>query len=240
MPTQAYKEIGADIVTGAETGVSAEEQQSTGINVGDVERRRSIFAGALLVALVFLKLDLRSKLGLLLGGMLIQRGVTGRCGVYRRLRLNTAGADSSAHGLKFEKVIRVERPARELFGFWRHLENLPRIMPHLESVQEKSERVSHWIVKGPAGKRLEWDAEIISEHPGEMIAWQSLPGAAVQNAGTVRFKAVDGATEVKVAMQYSPPGGGLGAAVSALLGHSPEKELEEDLNRFKLMMEQRV
>lgn len=238
--TEAYKEVGADLVTGAEAGMSAEEQRmQSRINVGYSERKRSIYIGGLLVALIFLRMSLREKLGLLLGALLIQRGLTGSCAVYRRFGISTARPTELA-GLKVEKVIRVERPARELFGFWRHLENLPRIMPHLESVQEKSERLSHWVVKGPAGKRLEWDAEIISEHPGEMIAWKSLPGAEVQSAGSVRFKAVDGATEVKVAMQYQPPGGQFGEAIASFLGQSPEQQLEDDLRRFKEMMEQRA
>ena len=237
--TEAYKEVGADIVTGAEVGISAEEQQQSAINVGELERKRSIFAGVLLISAVFLKMSLRTKLALILGGLLIQRGVTGKCGVYRRLGMNTASGPEP-RGVRFEKMIRIERPARELFGFWRHLENLPRFMAHLDSVQEKSERISHWVVKGPVGQRLEWDAEIIGEHPGEMIAWQSLPGTEVQNAGSVRFKPVDGATEVKVAIQYHPPGGSFGAAIASLLGQSPEQQLEEDLRRFKQMMEQRA
>lgn len=238
MPTSAYKEVGADIVTGAESGgPSAEEQQiQSHINVGWSERRGSVIAGAILIAAVFFRMSWRGKLALLLGGFLVQRGVTGHCAVYQRLGLNTA-VRGGGRGLHVEKTIRVERPAQELFGFWRHLENLPQIMPHLESVQEKGERLSHWVVKGPAGQRVEWDAQIIREHPGQMIAWQSLPGAEVENAGSVWFKPMDGATEVKVAMQYNPPGGELGAAVASLLGESPEQQLEDDLRRFKEMME---
>ena len=112
-------------------------------------------------------------------------------------------------------------------------------MPHIEAVEETSARRSHWTVKGPAGTSVEWDAEIISEHEGQMISWQSLPGSQVENAGSVWFEPAgdDSGTDVKVALQYHPPAGVLGAAVARMFGEAPEQQLEEDLSRFKELME---
>jgi uncharacterized membrane protein len=93
--------------------------------------------------------------------------------------------------------------------------------------------------KGPAGTRIEWDAEIINEHSNELIAWRSLPGSDVDHAGSVRFEPATGerGTTVKVEMRYEPPAGMLGATVARLLGQSPGKQVKIDLLRFKQLME---
>lgn len=211
-----------------------------GVNVSESERVGSFFGGLALLIAGLMRGRFLGRVLAVLGGYLAYRGMTGRCALYRYLEINHAAERPGVPdnvGINVEKTIRVERPAPELFAFWRKLENLPRIMPHIESVQETGINRSHWVVRGPAGSHLEWDAEIITEHPGEMIAWQSLPGAEVQNAGSVWFKPVNGATEVKVALQYNPPAGSLGAAVASLLGESPEQQLEQDLGRFKQLSE---
>src|SRR5690349_1073279 len=102
-----------------------------------------------------------------------------------------AGADqkSALHDSSaVEQCITIDASPEELYQFWRNFENLPRFMEHLKSVQCADETHSHWVVKAPAGKDVEWDAEIINDEPGRLIAWQSLPGAEVVNAGTVRFE----------------------------------------------------
>jgi uncharacterized membrane protein len=145
-------------------------------------------------------------------------------------------------GLHIEKTIVINRPPAELFSFWRRLENLPRFMVHLESVTERGDGVSHWVMKTDQGKHLEWDARIIEEKPNEMISWQSLEDADVDNAGSVWFTPVPGAqgTMVRLKMRYNPPGGKLGAAVAKLTGHSAEEQISEDLNRFKDLMEKQA
>ncbi|HWI14268.1 MAG TPA: SRPBCC family protein, partial [Burkholderiales bacterium] len=112
-------------------------------------------------------------------------------------------------------------------------------MHHLESVQVLDEQRSHWIAKGPAGKRVEWDAEITAERPGEMIAWRSMEGADVYNAGTVEFEArpAGRGTIVRVELEYRPPGGIAGTAFAMLFNRSPEQQIYDDLRRFKQIME---
>jgi uncharacterized membrane protein len=178
-----------------------------------------------------------------LGGFLIYRGATGRCPGYQTLGIDTAGGTdgrgvSGDAGIKIEKEILISRPPIELYQFWRRLENLPEIMPHLDSVTEDGAR-SHWVVRGPAGHRIEWDAEVINDHPGALIAWQSLPGAEVHSAGTVHFEPVEdgNATRLRLKLEYLPPAGKAGALVARLFGSAPDQLLESDLALFKEKME---
>src|SRR5947207_2715340 len=90
------------------------------------------------------------------------------------------------------KVITINRPAQQLYAFWRKLDNLPRVMRNLESVRIIDERRSHWVAFGPGGKKVQWEAEITGDRPNELIAWQSLPGADVENYGSVRFDPASG------------------------------------------------
>lgn len=107
-------------------------------------------------------------------------------------------------------------------------------MRHVKSVEQLGGNRSHWIVAGPAGPTVEWDAEIINEEKGRFIAWQSLPGATVGSAGSVWFEpAAGGGARVKVAFEYDPPAGSLGVAVAELFGNSPAADHAEDLHRFK-------
>jgi uncharacterized membrane protein len=112
-------------------------------------------------------------------------------------------------------------------------------MRHLRSVTELPSGNSHWVAQGPAGTTITWDAEIVTDNPGECIAWKSLNGAAVQHAGSVRFQPAPGGrgTEVHVELAYDPPAGALGVAVAKLLGEEPDLQIREDLRRFKQSME---
>lgn len=141
--------------------------------------------------------------------------------------------------LSTRQAITINRPREEIYGFWRNFENLPRFMYHLESVRVLEDNRSHWVAKGPGGKTVEWDAEIVEETPNESISWRSLEGADVDNAGTVRFETAPGGrgTIIRVDLEYRPPAGRLGAMVAKLLGRSPEKQVKMDLLRLKQMME---
>jgi uncharacterized membrane protein len=141
--------------------------------------------------------------------------------------------------VRVEKVVAIDRSPDELYRFWRQLENLPRFMRHLESVRQVGQNRSHWRAKGPAGTSVEWEAEIVDERPGELISWRSLPGADIENAGSVRFERAPGGrgTFVRVKMEYHPPGGFFGASVAKLLGEEPEIQVQRDLYRFKQVIE---
>lgn len=219
----------------------------SGVNVGTLERALSGLAG---VALIGYGMRRRSVRPLLvpIGTSLIARAVSGRCPVNRALGRNTAirerrsspvASVGRGQGIKLEESIVVERTPDDLFSFWRNFENLPRIMRHLESVTRIDPRRSHWVAKAPAGMHVEWDAEIHNEIENELIAWRSLPGSEVNNAGSVHFAPIDdgGRTEVRVVLSYEPPAGRLGAAVAKLFGEEPSQQIADDLRRFKDVME---
>jgi uncharacterized membrane protein len=218
---------------------------SSHTNVGDTERWLSLLGGG---ALILFGLSRRSLGGLALagvGGSLLWRGATGHCSLYQSLGINTAGPRGrhtsipAGHGIKFEESITVHRPAEELFRFWRDLQNLGRFMNHLESVRNEGHKRSHWVARGPLGTRVEWDAEIITEKPNELIGWRSVDGSEVDTAGSVHFHDLGHGrgSEVRVSLKYDPPAGKVGAAIARLFGANPESEIREDLHRFKQFME---
>ncbi len=215
------------------------------INVGSAERRAFAIGGG---TLAVYGLTRRSKGGLLLsvlGAGMLYRGTTGHCNVYEAIGVSTAtsGEDASrsdvARDVHMEKSITINKPPDELYRFWREFRNLPRFMKHLESVTTLDSGRSHWVAKGPAGERIEWDAEIYNEKENELISWRSLPGSEFINAGTVRFERAAGGrgTVVRVTMNFNVSGGRVTAALARLVGQSPEQLVGEDLRRLKQILE---
>ncbi|HEX8774887.1 MAG TPA: SRPBCC family protein [Pyrinomonadaceae bacterium] len=155
----------------------------------------------------------------------------------RQLSTGDSANEGGANQVKQSMII--NRSPEEVYGFWRRLENLPRFMRHLESVQETGTGRSHWVAKAPAGSSVEWDAEITEDRPNELIAWRSLEGADVDNSGSVRFEPATGGrgTVVHVEMEYNPPGGVLGALVAKLFGEEPGQQAQESLRTLKQVME---
>ena len=150
-----------------------------------------------------------------------------------------ARARARATPIAVTKAVTINRAVDEVYAFWRGFENLPRFMTHLESVEATGERTSRWRARAPAGRTVEWDAETVEDRPGEVIAWRSLPGADVENTGSVRFRSAPGdrGTEVVVELEYAPPAGKLGATVAKLLGEEPSTQLADDLRRLKQVLE---
>lgn len=141
-------------------------------------------------------------------------------------------------GIHAKRAIVINRPAAELYAFWRNFENLPCFMRHLESVSVGDSR-SHWVAKAPLGGTVEWDAEIIEERQNQLIAWRSVEGSDVQIAGSVRFEPAIGGrgTIVRVNMQVKPPGGKIVAKLARFFAETPDKQTGDDLRRFKQLME---
>ena len=218
--------------------------KASGINIGTTERIVSALGGAALFGAGLKQRSAATPFLLLVGGLLAARGITGHCDAYEKLNVNTATPDEiygvpDSTGFHVEDSIEIRRSPAQVYAYWRQLKNLPKFMPHLKSVEETGPRTSHWVVRGPAGGSVSWDAEIINEHPGELIAWQTLPGAQVQSAGTVRFEALnDGRnTRVTVNLKYSPPARSLGALAARIFGQAPEQQLRSDLARFQQLLE---
>ena len=158
-----------------------------------------------------------------------------RDGTRRPLMPTLAGG----RGLRVERAVTVLRPREELYTHWRDLARLPELMPHLESVTPLDAIRSRWVARGPAETRLTWEADIVADEPGHLIAWRSVEGADVDNAGSIRFTPApaDRGTEVRVLLSYAPPAGRTGAAVAAVLGRGADRQVREDLRRFKQRME---
>lgn len=214
------------------------------VNVGEIERLASAIAGG---ALAVYGLRNRSAGGLCLtlaGTALLHRGVTGHCNTYQLLGITTNETTATdevapvARDVHVENAIVIDKSPEELFSFWRRFENLPRFMKHLKSVSCAGLNRSHWVAEGPGGKLVEWDAEIYNEKPNEMIAWRSLEGADIVNAGSVRFKSLGGrGTEVRVVLNYNVPGGKVSALLAKLFGREPGQMIADDLRRLKQILE---
>lgn len=157
---------------------------------------------------------------------------------WNRKRAKANGATAEINGIRVEKSVIINRDRADLYHFWRNFRNLPRFMNHLEEVRVLSATLSHWVAKAPVGTKVEWDAEVTHDQENELIAWRSLEGATVANAGSVRFlHFADHETEVRVSLEYAPPGGWLGAFIATLFGENPEQQITQDLVQFKHMME---
>jgi len=235
----------ADDVSGHSNGTEPPQAQSqTWLrNVGEGERFGSMLAGVGLIAAGFAR---RGYGGIILGALgtaLIARGVSGHCALYQSLGVSGAKSDKPGVpdnvGISLERSVVIRRPREEVYGFWHHFPNLTGVMKHVERVELLDERRSHWVVQTPWGRRMEWDAVIINEHPNEMIAWESLPGGKPENAGSVRFEPEPHGlgTVVTVKLEYNPPGGLLGRLTGMLFGEEAGKEIEEDLAQLKKRME---
>ena len=198
------------------------------------ERWASLIGGGALVLMALKDRSLRGALMAVAGSGLIYQGVTKQSTVQQAQE--AIGMNQS---IKVERTVTINKPADELYRYWRNFENLPHFMKHLQSVTIYNDKRSHWIASAPLGNSVEWDAEIINERENELIAWASVEGADIENSGFVRFTPAlaNRGTEVKVVLEYNPPGGGLAAAFAKLFGEEPKQQISDDLGRFKQIME---
>jgi len=202
--------------------------------------QQRLIGGAAGGALVLLGLRKKGVLGLgiaAVGGYLAYRAATGNDPVMKAAGLG--GGQVSSKPIFVEHSVVIERPPQQVYDYWRKLDNLPQIMSHLEEVTQLDAKRSRWVAKAPLGTHVEWEAEIVNDKPGERIGWHSLPGATVDNAGSVQFEGLPGgnSTRVHVALSYRPPAGPLGAAVAKLFGEEPSQQIAEDLQKFKQSFE---
>ena len=146
---------------------------------------------------------------------------------------------AGGRGLRVERTVTIMRSADDLYRCWRDLSRLPELMPFLESVTPIDQSRSRWTARGPLDLPVTWEAEIVADEPGRLLAWRSTPDADVDNAGSVRFTPAphDRGTEVKVLMSYAPPAGKAADVVATLFGRGGDREVRESLRRFKQRME---
>jgi uncharacterized membrane protein len=96
---------------------------------------------------------------------------------------------------------------------------------------------SHWKVKGPLGKSVQFEAKTTQMDPGRGIDWNTIEGD-VMTSGEARFEEVaPGCTRIDVTMNYSdPPGGAVAEAVANVPSNS-ERNLREDLQNSAKIVE---
>lgn len=187
-------------------------------------------AGATLIANGVRRRTRGSFAGNLVGVALIARAL-GTPGGARYTRVAGRAA------VTVRKTLHLRAPVDQVFALWSDPEKFPRFMTHVLGVRRAGERRYQWTVTGPLGASVSWDSEVTELEPERLIAWRSVDGSGVQNTGRVTFTAKDGGTEVQIQLTYCPPGGLLGHALATLFGVGPKKQLDEDLLRFKSLLE---
>jgi uncharacterized membrane protein len=245
MPGTLLK-VAAKSAAGPGSGLAraADYAPRTPTNVSDAERVVSLGVGGALLynAACGKHLGLLSGLA---GGYLLYRAATGHCPGYQALGLSFAGgtgpntAVAADAGVKVEHGVTVNAPVEEVYRRWRDFERLPDFMSHLREVKVHPDGKSTWTAKGPAGLTVQWDAEVVTDTPNQVIAWRSLPGSDVDTAGSVHFRMAPGGrgTEVRVSLKFDPPGGKFGSFVARLFGENPRQQVRDDLARFKQLVE---
>jgi uncharacterized membrane protein len=137
------------------------------------------------------------------------------------------------------RTVTINKPRSEIYAFWRDFRNLARFMENIESVTPGDGRRSHWVVKAPGGRDVEWDSEITEDEPDRLIAWESVEGADIKNAGRIEFSdaAPGRGTMVTATIVYDPPGGDIGKLFAKLFQKEPKVQARRDLRRFKQLLE---
>jgi uncharacterized membrane protein len=135
-------------------------------------------------------------------------------------------------------LIRLNAPVDQVFRLWASYQNFPHFMSNVREVKDLGDGRSHWIVSGPAGTSVEWDAVITSYVPNKVLAWRTEPNSLVQHAGIIHFLGnPDGSTTMNIRLSYNPAVGGLGYIVASLFGADPKSQIDDDLVRMKSFIE---
>jgi uncharacterized membrane protein len=170
------------------------------------------------------------------GLALLARGLANRPAARRHV--GAAGGLAGPGAVDVQKTINVNAPRGLVFDFFTDWAHFPLFMSNVREVRPHAGTRSHWVVAGPLGVNVEWEAELTRVLPPRLVAWRSLPGSTVDNAGVIRFDPnPDGSTRVDIKLSYHPPGGALGHAVAKLFGADPKSEMDADLARAKTLIE---
>ncbi|MEG3177146.1 SRPBCC family protein [Sphingomonas sp. RB3P16] len=136
------------------------------------------------------------------------------------------------------RAVTINRPRAELYAYFRDFANLPTFMDNIERVDVHDATRSHWVVKAPGGRTVEWDSAITDEVEGEYFVWASQPGADIENSGRIEFRDAGArGTVVTASLIYDPPGGVVGKLIAKLFQREPAIQARRDLRRFKQLME---
>src|SRR5215208_380433 len=138
---------------------------------------------------------------------------------------------------RVRESIEVRAPLEDVFSYWSNFENFSDYMANIEEVRMTGQDTSHWKVKGPLGKSVEFDARTTEIDPSWGIGWNTVEGE-VMTSGEARFEEVSpGRTRIDVTMNYADPPGGKVGEVAANVLSNPERMLREDLENFARIVE---
>ena len=136
------------------------------------------------------------------------------------------------------RAVTINRPVAELYAYWRDFSNLASFMENVVSIETLDAKRSHWVVKAPAGRTVEWNAVVTEEAENSFIAWASEEGADVPNSGRIDFRDAGArGTVVTATIMYDPPLGVVGKVIAKLFQREPAIQARRDLRRFKQLME---
>jgi uncharacterized membrane protein len=210
--------------------------KESGRNVGFTERLVSVFLGGVILSKA-LKNPFKPKFWY--GAYLTYRGFTGKCLIYDQMDIDAR----KAHSVNIRGEFVIDKPAREVYNFWRNLNNIPASINHLLDVEMIDENLSKWK-SNALGKffPINWEAEIVKDEPGRLIGWRAVKGSMLPHVGRVGFEeTADGlATKLHVILSYRPPVGGLGIGLSRILNPVFEEILKNEVNTFKHAIESKV
>ena len=215
------------------------------VNVGEVERAVSgVLGGTLLLLGLGRPRSLGAAAMMVAGGDLLYRSVSGHCHLYQALGVNTAEAgqerqaEASAAEAEVRRAITVGKPADELYRLWLEPGTLPLVMAPFAEVTVDGEQ-TRWVVDGPLGRSFEWQTHVKEDRPGRFLRWEPAEGSPLRQEGSVEFRTAPGdrGSEVELQLRFEPPGGGLGQAITKLLGFVPRALVDKALHRFKSLAE---
>jgi uncharacterized membrane protein len=150
----------------------------------------------------------------------------------------TAAKDVDGDRALLAESVTINRPAQDLYEFWRHPENLVQVMENIVSIEPLGPDRSRWTVKAPGGNVVSWESVVTKDVPDREIYWQSAEGADVANSGRIEFQeAGERGTIVRAVIAYDPPGGTVGQLIAKLFQREPRIQTRRDLHRFKQLME---
>jgi len=166
--------------------------------------------------------------------LLVIGGVGGAVIVAVKLRVHEKlpVGGTSARTLEASKEVNV--PVSVAYNQWTQFEDFPLFMEGVEHVQQLDDTRLRWVAN-VAGKKAEWDAKILEQHPDRQISWISEDGKKTR--GTVIFEPrAEDKTLVRLSMSYQAEGPveQLGSAAGIDL-----HRVSGDLERFKELIEAR-
>jgi uncharacterized membrane protein len=158
-----------------------------------------------------------------------------------RQRQSQTGQPASAvpGTVHVRQSLNINRSPETCYRFWRDFANFPNFMQHVDEVRMLDATRSHWKVRAPLGRQVEWTAELVSDVPSQQLGWRTVDDAAITHAGVVRFAPGTGGrgTRIQVDLDYAAPLGKAGMRLAQLMGEEPSLQVAQDLRRFKQLIE---